>query len=244
MSNVLIITRRELGAYFSTSLAAVFLIVFVAAAGALTFLVGDFFAIGQANLVAFFTYHPWLFLVLVPAVGMRLWSEERRLGTIEFLMTLPVSTWEAVLSKFLAAWVFIGIALFLTFPIWITVNYLGSPDNGVIVASYLGSFLMAGGFLAITCCVSALTGNQVTAFVISVCVGLLMLMASQDAVLNLFSTWAPAFLLDLVASLSFARHFDAITRGVVNAQDILFYLSLIALFLFTNKEILDWRRGK
>lgn len=244
MSNILIIARREFAAYFATSLATVFLVVFVGAAGALTFFVGNFFEIGQANLVPFFTFHPWLFLVLIPAIGMRLWSEERRAGTIEFLMTLPLTTGQVVIGKFLAAWAFAGLALILTFPIWITVNYLGAPDNGVIIASYFGSFLMAGALLAVACCISALTRNQVTAFVLSVTLGLFMLLASQDVVLTLFSAWAPRFFTDLVASLSFARHFDAITRGVVEAGDLIFYFSMIVLFLFLNMQILDLRRGR
>lgn len=243
MKDVLIIARREFFAYFANSLAAVFLAVFVGGVQALTFFVGDFFEAGQANLVPFFSFHPWLFLVLIPAIAMRLWAEERRVGTLEFLMTLPIMPWQAVIGKFLAAWIVAGLALVLTFPIWVTVNYLGDPDNGVIVASYLGSFLMAGALLAVTCCISALTRNQVTAFILSVTVGLFMMLASQDVVLALFSAWAPKFLVDLIASLSFARHFDAITRGVVEATDIVFYLSMIVLFLFINVQILGMRRG-
>ena len=243
MINILVIMRRELTAFFSSSLAVVFLAVFVGGVQALTFFVGDFFEAGQANLASFFTFHPWVFLALIPAIGMRLWSEERRVGTLEFLMTLPIAAWQAVVGKFLAAWLFVGLALVLTFPIWITVNYLGDPDNGVIIASYLGSFLMAGALLALTCCVSALTRNQVTAFVLSVTIGLSMMLAGQDIVLALFSPWAPSFLVDLVGSLSFARHFDAITRGVIEASDVIFYSSMIVLFLFINVQILDLRRG-
>jgi len=243
MSNLLVVARREFGAYFASGLATIFLVVFLGASGALTFFVGDFFEIGQANLVPFFTFHPWLFLVLLPAIGMRLWAEEARSGTIEFLMTMPVDTWQVVCGKFLAAWAFAGLALLLTFPIWLTVNYLGDPDNGVIAASYLGSFLMAGGFLAVACAISATTSNQVSAFVLSVTLGLVMLLASQEAVLALFSAWAPRFVVDLVASLSFARHFDAITRGVIEAGDILFYVSMIVLFLFINCQVIEMRRG-
>jgi len=165
--NTLIIAKREFGSYFGTPLAYVFIVIFLSLTGALTFYLGGFLYIGQASLETFFVYHPWLYLLLVPAVAMRLWAEERKTGTIENLMTLPVSTYEAVLGKFFAAWAFCGIALALTFPIWITVNFLGDPDNGVIVASYVGSFLMAGAFLAIGSCMSALTKNQVIAFVIA-----------------------------------------------------------------------------
>jgi ABC-2 type transport system permease protein len=243
MINLLTIARREFGAYFSSSLATVFLVVFLVATGALTFFVGNFFGIGQANLVPFFNFHPWLFLVLMPAIGMRLWAEERRSGTIEFLMTMPVTTWQAVGGKFLAAWAFALLALALTFPIWITVNYLGSPDNGVILASYAGSAMMGGAFLALACFVSALTRNQVTAFVVSVALGFVMLLSSQDAVLALFNGWAPTYFVDLIASFSFARHFDAITGGVLEASDVVFFLSFITLFLFLNCQILDMRRG-
>lgn len=244
MTNLWTIARREFGAYFASNLAVVFLVVFLSAAGALTFFVGNFLEIGQANLVPFFSFHPWLFLVLIPAIGMRLWSEERRSGTMEFLMTMPVTTAQVVMGKFFAAWAFAALALALTLPIWLTVNSLGDPDNGVIVASYAGSLLMAGGFLAITCCVSAMTRNQVTAFVISVTIGLIMLLASQEAVVGLLSAWAPPVFADLIASFSFARHFDAITRGVVEARDIVFFVSMIALFLFLNCQILDLRRGR
>src|ERR1700761_5581637 len=170
MRNVGIIMRRELASYFATPLAYVFILIFLLLANAFTFYLGNFFERGQADLLPFFNFHTWLYLFLVPAVSMRLWAEERKSGTIELLLTLPLTMWQAVVGKFLAAWVFIGIALFLTFPIWITVNYLGSPDNGVIFASYIGSFLMAGGYLAIGSAISATTNNQVIAFVVSVVV--------------------------------------------------------------------------
>lgn len=237
------VVRREFASYFSGALAVVFLVVFVAAAGVLTFDVGGFLTTEQADLTPFFSFHPWLYLILMPAIGMRLWAEERRSGTIEFLMTLPVATWQSVLGKFLAAWAFASIALALTFPIWITVNYLGDPDNGVILASYAGSFLMGGAFLALSCCISALVASQVTAFVIGVTCGFIMLMTSLDPVLSLIEGWAPAGLVDLVASLSFARHFDAITRGVLDARDLIYFLSFIALALFINILILDRRKN-
>ena len=185
MRNVWIIAKRELGAYFGTPLAYVFVVIFVALTGAFAFYIGNFFERGQADLVPFFSYHPWLYLLLVPAVAMRLWAEERKTGTIELLMTLPITTWEAILGKFLAAWAFIGVALLLTFPMWITVNYLGRPDNGVILASYIGSFLMAGAFLAIGSCISALTKNQVIAFIVAATLCFLFVMSGAELVLEL-----------------------------------------------------------
>src|SRR5690606_14944617 len=188
-----IITKREFGAYFATPLALVFLIIFVALTGAFAFYVGNFFDRNQADLTSFFVYHPWLFLLLVPAVAMRLWAEERKTGTIELLMTLPISPSDAILGKFLAAWAVIGVALVLTFPMWITVNVLATPDNGVILTSYVGSFLTAGAFLAIGSCVSALTKNQVIAFIVAAAVCFLLLMSGVDMVLNAFRVWAPQF---------------------------------------------------
>ena len=243
MRNVAIIAKRELGSYFGTPLAYVFIVIFLALTGALTFYLGGFLYTGQADLHPFFVYHPWLYLLLVPAVAMRLWAEERKTGTIENLMTLPVSTYEAVLGKFAAAWIFCGIALALTFPIWITVNFLGDPDNGVIVASYFASFLMAGSFLAIGSCMSALTKNQVIAFVIAATACFLFTMSGLDLVLNLFRGWAPEWLIDTVASLSFLTHFNAVTQGLIEARDIIFFVSLIAFWLFANVVLVDLKRA-
>lgn len=243
MRNVLLIAKREFLAYFSTPLAYVFMVAFLAAAGAMPFYFGGFFTRRQADLTPFFTFHTWLFLVLIPAVGMRLWAEERRTGTIELLMTLPITTWQAVAGKFLAAWAFTGITLVLTFPIWITVNYLGDPDNGVILTSYVGSFMMAGAFLAMASCLSALTRSQVIAFVISVAGGFLLTLSGLDLVLSAFRGWAPLFIVDLVASFSFLTHFAAISKGVLDTRGIFFFLSLIALFLFINREIVELKKA-
>src|SRR5438094_1199584 len=172
MRNIITIAKRELRGYFSSPVAFVFIVIFLLLSGFFTFMVGGFFERGQANLDTFFAWHPWLYLFLVPAVGMRMWSEERRLGTIELLLTMPVTPWQAILGKFLAAWAVVGLALLLTFPVWITVNYLGHPDNGVIFASYIGSFLMGGAYLAITAMTSATTRNQVVAFIVSVVLAL------------------------------------------------------------------------
>ena len=209
MRSILAIAKRELRAYFGTPIAYVFLAIFVALTGVFAFFIGGFFDRGEADLRPFFEYHPWLYLLLVPAIAMRLWSEERRSGTIELLMTLPVSTAEVVLAKFLAGWAFLGIALVLTFPMWISVNVLGNPDNGIIVTSYLGSFLMAGAFLAIGSAVSALTRNQVIAFVVSASVCFLFVMSGTDIVLNVFRGWLPEFLLSAISSMSFLTHFEA-----------------------------------
>lgn len=243
MRNVLIITKRELGAYFGTPLAYVFLIVFLAMTGAFAFFIGNFFERNQADLQAFFAYHPWLYLLLVPAVAMRLWSEERKSGTIELLMTLPVTTWEATLGKFLAAWAFIGIALILTFPMWITVNYLGNPDNGVIAASYVGSFLMAGAFLSIGSAISAVTKNQVIAFIVAATLCFLLVMSGLELVQGFFRGWAPAFIVQAIASMSFLNHFDQITKGVITLPSLLFYFSLIMFFLFATVIVVEQRKA-
>ena len=243
MRNIKIIFKRELLSYFATPVAYVFLVIFLALMGSLAFYVGGFFTSGQATLLTFFFYHPWLYLLLIPAISMRLWAEEHKTGTIELLMTLPVSTAEAVLGKYLAAWAFSGIALGLTFPMWISVNVLGDPDNGVIVAGYIGSFVMAGAFLAIGSCISALTKNQVIAFIVAATVCFLFTMSGLELVLNFFRLWAPDVLIDTVASMSFLSHFRAITKGVIDLRDIVYFSSLIALFLFANVAAVDFKKG-
>jgi len=243
MRNVWIIAKRELNAYFGTGLAYVFAVIFVALTGAFAFFIGNFFERGQADLLTFFQYHPWLYLLLVPAVAMRLWAEERKSGTIELLMTLPISTGEAIVGKFLAAWAFIGFALVLTFPMWITVNYLGEPDNGVILTGYIGSFLMAGAFLAIGSCISALTKNQVIAFIVAATLCFLLVMSGSDLVLNFFRGWAPQILVDAISSLSFLTHFEQIIRGVISLSSLFFYLSIIAFFLFANAIVIELRKA-
>ena len=243
MRNIKIIFKRELLSYFATPVAYVFLVIFLALMGSLAFYVGGFFTSGQATLLTFFFYHPWLYLLLIPAISMRLWAEEHKTGTIELLMTLPVSTAEAVLGKYLAAWAFSGIALGLTFPMWISVNVLGDPDNGVIVAGYIGSFVMAGAFLAIGSCISALTKNQVIAFIVAETVCFLFTMSGLELVLNFFRLWAPDVLIDTVASMSFLSHFRAITKGVIDLRDIVYFSSLIALFLFANVAAVDFKKG-
>ncbi len=243
MRNTWIIMRREFAAYFGTPLAYVFLIIFVALTGAFAFHVGNFFGRGQADLRTFFQYHPWLYLIFIPAISMRLWAEERKSGTIELLMTLPITTWEAVLGKFLAAWAFVGVALILTFPIWISVNVLGDPDNGVILASYFGSFVMAGAFLAIGSCISALTKNQVIAFIVAAAVCFLFVMSGLHLVLSYFETWAPDFLISAISSMSFLTHFDQIARGVIDFADLTFYVSLIIFWLFVTTIVIELKKA-
>jgi len=243
MNNILIILKRELYGYFSTPVAYVFIVIFLFLTGIFTFYLGSFYDSNQADLNPFFRFHPWLYLFLIPAISMRLWSEERKSGTIELLMTLPVTTTDAVVGKFLAAWCFSGIALALTFPLWITVNYLGDPDNTVIIASYLGSLLMAGGFLAIGSCISALTRNQVIAFVISVVICFLFILSGFPLVLDFFRSWAPQVLINAVSSISFLTHFDSITKGVIDIRDLIYYGVLIAYWLYANVVVIDMKKG-
>ena len=243
MSGTFAVLRRELRSYFSTPLAYVFIVIFLVLASAFTFYLGNFYERGQADLSPFFTFHPWLFLFLVPALSMRLWAEERKSGSIELLMTLPIRAWESVLGKFLAAWAFTALAVALTFPIWITVNYLGSPDNGVILAAYIGSILMAGGFLAVGSCISATTKNQVIAFVVSVVVSFALLLAGFPLVLDLFSAWAPQAVVDAVASLSFLTHFQSISKGVIDIRDLVYFALLIGFALFANTIVLELKKA-
>jgi ABC-2 type transport system permease protein len=237
------IFKREFAGYFATPLATVFIVIFLFATGAFTFYLGHFYEAERADLTAFFTFHPWLYLFFMPAIAMRLWAEERKTGTVELLLTLPMPLWSAVIGKFLAAWAFAGLALLLTFPIWITVNVLGHPDNGVILASYIGSWLMAGGYLAIGACMSATTKNQVIAFVTSVLVAFLFTLSGISLVLDFFSGWAPPLLTETIASFSILAHFDAIMQGVVQMRDVAFFASLIAFWLFANAIIVNLNRA-
>lgn len=236
--------RRELQSYFATPVAYVFIVIFLVLMGTFTFYLGNFYERGQADLGPFFIFHPWLYLLLVPAIAMRLWAEERKTGSIELLMTLPITPWQAVLGKYLAAWAFTGVALLLTFPIWITVNYLGDPDNGAIVGAYIGSFLMAGGFLAIGACLSATTRNQVIAFVITVVVCFVFLASGFPMVLDFFTSWAPQILVDGIASLSFLTHFESISKGVIDLRDLIYFGLLILAFLYANTIVLRWLQAE
>ena len=243
MKNIRIIFKRELQGYFATPVAYVFIVIFLVLSGALTFNMGNFYERGQADLVPFFNFHPWLYLFLVPAISMRLWAEERKSGNIELLLTLPITMIQAVIGKFLAAWLFTGIALILTFPLWITVNYLGDPDNGVILAAYIGSLLMAGGFLAIGACISATTKNQVIAFIISVVICFAFLLSGFPIVLDFFRGWAPQYVVDAIASLSFLTHYTSISKGVIDLRDVIYFATLIGCWLYANAVVIEIKKA-
>ncbi|HVJ62142.1 MAG TPA: ABC transporter permease [Tahibacter sp.] len=243
MNPIATVFRRELKGYFATPVAYVFIVIFLILAGSLTFYFGGFYERGQADLSAFFIYHPWLYLFLVPAIAMRLWAEERKSGTIELLLTLPITMFQAVLAKFLAAWAFVGIALALTFPIWITVNYLGDPDNGVIFTGYVGSFLMAGAFLAIGSCLSAATRNQVVAFILTVVACFLLLLAGFPLVLGFFQTILPQGVVDAISGLSLYAHFDAISKGVLDLRDIVYFVLTIGAWLYATAIVIDLKKA-
>ena len=244
MSPINAIMRRELRSYFVTPVAYVFLVIFLVLAGILTFYAGDFYERGQADLQPFFVVHPWLYLILAPALSMRIWAEEAKAGTLELLLTLPITLAQAMLGKFLAAWLFLGLALALTFPIWLTVNYLGAPDNGVILAGYLGSWLMSGAFLAIGACLSVLTRSQVVAFILTATVCVLLILVGQPQVLDFFQGALPRRLVNAIAHLSILRHFEAIARGVLDLRDLLYFALTIVGWLTAGVLLLDLRRAR
>jgi len=237
------IAKRELAAYFESPVAYVFLVIFLLLAGFFTFTFGGFFDRGEASLASFFGWMPWLFLFLVPAVGMRLWSDERRLGTMELLLTLPVTAWQAILGKFLASWAFLAIALALTFPVVITVNILGDPDNGVIVCGYIGSVLLAGAYLALSCMTSAMTRNQVISFIVAVMLCLVLILVGFTPVTDLISRWAGPGLVEVVAGFSVLTHFDGLQKGVIDSRDLLYFLSVMLFALFTTGVIIRGHRA-
>lgn len=241
--NIKTIAKRELGGYFSSPVAYVFIVIFLLLTGFFTFSLGNFFESGQANLDAFFRWHPWLYLFLVPCVGMRLWAEERRVGTLELLLTKPVTAWQAILGKFAASWIFLGLALLLTFPLVLTVNYLGSPDNGTILAGYIGSILMAGTYLAISSMTSAMTRNQVVSFIISVVICLFLVLCGYPAVTDFLMRMDKPWLVDLVSSFSVMTHFDPFTKGLVDIRDVGFFALAIGFALFTNGVIIRSHRA-
>lgn len=245
MNTLLPIFRRELLGYFITPLAYVFIVIFLFATGLLTFQLGGWYEAGYADLAPFFLFHPWLYLFLIPAISMRLWAEERKTGTLELILTLPIPTWVSVLGKFLAAWMFTGIALALTFPMWLTVNFLGDPDNGVILASYIGSFFMAGGYLAIGSCLSAITSNQVIAFVLAVVVCFLFTVAGLPLIAETVAAipFVSTSLVSTIASLSFLSHFESIMDGVIDVRDAIFFISVIAFWLMANVIAIELKRN-
>jgi ABC-2 type transport system permease protein len=243
MQNVTAVFRRELASYFATPVAYVFIIIFLLLSGIFTFYLGGFYERGQADLAPFFNFHPWLYLFLIPAISMRMWAEERKSGTIELLMTLPITLAQAVWGKFLAAWCFAGIALALTFPIWLTVNYLGNPDNGAIAAAYVGSLLVSGGFLAIGSCMSALTRNQVIAFILTALLCFFILLSGWPLVLDVVRDWAPTAVVDAIASLSFLSHFESISKGVIDLRDVLYFALMIGCWLLATGIVLDIKKA-
>ncbi len=243
MRQLPIIFKREFSSFFATPLAYVFLLIFLVLTSAFTFYLGGFYESGQANLNPFFNFHPWLYLFLVPALAMRMWAEERKSGTIELLMTLPITLFESVVGKFLAAWVFAGIALLLTFPMVLTVNYLGSPDNGAILTGYVGSWLLVGAYLSVGSCMSALAKNQVIAFILTVSLCFIFVVSGFPLVLDVFNSWAPQWLLDAVASFSFLTRFQAISKGVIDVRDLLYFLSFIAAWLMATAVVIDLKKA-
>lgn len=243
MRTTLIVARRELAAYFATPVAYVFIVIFLVMLGALTFQVGAFFDRGQADLAPFFTFLPWLYLLLIPAITMRLWAEERRSGTIELLLTLPVAMWQAVLGKFLAAWAFAAIALALTFPMVITVNVLGTPDNGVILAGYAGALLIAGCYLAVGAALSATTRNQVIAFVLATAVCFAFTVFGSPLVAGFVAEVIPASVLDAAQRVSLIGRYEGITRGVIAVRDLVFFATFIGFWLYANAVIVDLRKA-
>ncbi len=243
LANIKTIVKRELGGYFTSPIAYIFLVIFLLLTGFFTFTVGSFFERGEASLVSFFTWHPWLYLFLVPAVGMRLWSEERRLGTIELLLTLPVTPWQAIVGKFLASWLFLALALALTFPVVITANWLGAPDNGVIFTGYVGSLLLAGSYLAVSCMTSAMTRNQVISFIVSVVICLFLILAGYEPVTGLLSRVANPRLVEIIAAFSVMTHFEGFQRGVLDLRDLVFFASVIGFTLFATGVIIRNHRA-
>jgi ABC-2 type transport system permease protein len=237
------IARREFANYFATPLAYVFIVIYLALSGWFTFYLGGLYERNQADLLPFFNYQPWLFLILIPAISMRLWAEERKSGSIELLMTLPITMWEAILGKFLAAWLFTSIAILLTFPLWITVNYLGNPDNGAIITGYLGCILLAGAFLAIGSCISAANRNQVVAFILTIVVCFIFLLSGFPMVLDFFSGWAPRAVIDAISGLSFLTHFTSISKGVVDLRDLVYFLIIIGGWLYANTLVLEMKKA-
>lgn len=244
MNMTKILFKREFSSFFSTPVAYVFIAIFLIMSGVFTFYLGNFFERGQADLLPFFNFHPWLYLFLVPAMAMRTWSEERKSGTIELLMTLPITPIQAMVAKFMAAWSILGLSLLLTFPLWIMVNYLGAPDNGVIFAAYIGSWLMSGAFLAVGICMSAVSKSQVVAFILAVVVCFVFVLSGTGMVLDVFKGWVPSVILDTIASLSFLTHFEAISKGVIAVKDVGYFLILIAAWLYAGLVIIEQKKAQ
>lgn len=244
LSMVSILTKREFASFFATPVAYVFIAIFLIMSGMFTFNLGGFYERGQADLIPFFNFHPWLYLFLVPAIAMRSWSEERRSGTIELLMTLPVTSLQITIAKYLSAWLVLGLALLCTFPLWLTVNFLGSPDNGVILSAYFASWLMSGAFLAVSMCMSAFSKSQVVAFILAVSVSFLFVLSGAESFVNTFKGWMPTAVIDVIASLSFIHHFDAMAKGVISLKDVGYFLVVIVCWLYAGLVVIEEKKAK
>jgi ABC-2 type transport system permease protein len=244
MRGTIAVFRRELGSYLFSPLAFVFTLLFVFLTGIFTFYMGDFFERNQADLVSFFSFHPYLYLFLMPALSMRLWAEERKTGTIELLLTLPISSLEALLGKFFAAWVFAGVGLLCTFPMWITITYLGHPDHGAVISGYIGSFMLAGAFLSIGSCLSAATSSHVIAFILTAVACFLFLVTGFPIVLDTLSGWAPGWMIAAFASFSALGHFETFVKGVIDGRAMIYFISMISIWLTAGVLTIDWVRGR
>jgi ABC-2 type transport system permease protein len=238
-----IIFKREFASFFATPVAYIFIAIFLVLSSVFTFMFGGFYEQGQADLLSFFNFHPWLYLFLVPAIAMRSWSEERKSGSIELLMTLPFTTMQIMLGKFFAAWAILALCLTLTFPLWITLNYLGEPDNGIVLAAYLGSWLMSGAYLAVGVCMSATTRNQVVAFILAVVVCFFLVLAGSPLVIDLFKLWAPNMVVDTVAAFSFLSHFQNMAKGVIALNDVVFYILSITVWLYAGYVVIEQKKA-
>ncbi|HCA75333.1 MAG TPA: ABC transporter permease [Alteromonas sp.] len=243
MGNIWIVTKREFASFFATPVAYVFIAIFLMLSGIFTFFIGNLYERGQADLIPFFNFHPWLYLFLVPAIAMRSWAEERKSGSIELLMTLPITVAEAVLGKFIAAWLVLGLSMALTFPLWLSVDFLGEPDHGIIVAAYIGSWIMAGAFLAISTCMSAFTRNQVVAFILAVVVCFLFVVSGSSIVLDAFQPWAGNLILDTVASFSFLNHFEAMAKGVLALNDVGYFFVIMVVWLYASLIVIEQKKA-
>jgi ABC-2 type transport system permease protein len=244
MYNIWAIFNREFKNYFITPIAYVFIAIFLLMNGIFTFYVGSFFQRGIADLVPFFSSHPWIYMIFIPAITMRLWAEEKKQGTEELLFTLPITTIQAIIAKLLAAWCFIIIALLLTFPMVFAVNYLGNPDNGVILAGYLGSALMAGAFIAIGSCISATTSNQVIAFVGSFLVSMLFNVTGFPMVIDYLSKILPGNMIEIIQGFSFVTNFDVIIKGLLDVKVLVYFASIMLAWMVANVIILEINKAR
>ena len=242
MTGFISVFKRELKSYFATPVAYVFLVIFLFFSGYLPFRQG-FFDYRQADLRLFFMNMPLLFMFMVPCTAVRLWSEERKSGSIELLLTLPITVPQAVLGKFFAAWVFLFIALLLTFSMPLTVIYLGNPDIGLILIGYIGSILLAGGFLSVGCFFSAITKNQVISFILSVAILAIFVYAGMPTTLTYLSRFMPAGMVSAVENMSFLTHFESLERGVLEFKDIGYFVLLIIGWLFACMIVLEERKA-